>query len=298
MSRLTGLGMPGGVRPITASSDIRPTIKDDFLTEILDAQDNQTEVRRIGQGDGEWGHYTHVSSLIDACARMHALAALDDRVITEKVTGGHRVMWQMGRYVEKHIRGQYLAATNKRLAFGRWKCLCERQEHVGMHPASLRCEACGTGLDHYHEYTLFDHENWIKGNPDLLLMFAGNWMMPVEVKSMNAKDFAALKAPKGDHVFQIGHYHRMAGLEGFKVLDKGIIIYCTKEFKFGSPYKEFHIDLTAPSVQNVLSGSIDIARQLRRTREDGVIPPRTLCSAHSETRAKNCPFVVSCFSRD
>lgn len=273
-----------------------PALKDGFLTEILDAMDGEAQVSRLGTGDGAYGHYSHVSSLIGACVRMHALAALDDRVIRETVTGGHRVMWAIGRYVEQHIRNQYLRATNRRMAFGRWKCACGFSEHAGHHPAT-QCERCGQGLNDYNEYTLYDHDNWIKGNPDLLVVLPGDWMVPVEIKSMTPKQFNELKAPKGDHVFQLAHYHRMAGLAGFKVHTHGIVIYCTKEFKYGSPYKEFPVDMSTPLVQNLMADSISIARELRQTREHGTLPPRTLCDGHGSTRAKNCPFVVGCFNR-
>lgn len=274
-----------------------PVIPQNFMIDILDAMDRAPEVKRLGNGEGDYGHYTHVSSLIDICARQHALAAHDDRVIQESVTGGHRVMWAMGRYVEKHIRAQYLKAGGGRNAFGRWKCVCENEEHVGHRPYQRMCLQCKQALDQYHEFTLLDHDNWVKGNPDLLTVFPGEWFVPVEIKSMNKKDFDALTAAKGDHIFQVGHYRRMLALNGFRTHTHGVIVYCVKEFKYGSPYKEFHVDLTTPSVTNIIDASIDVARQLRHSRETGSIPPRTMCAAHSDSRAKQCPFLVSCFSR-
>ncbi|QSY98691.1 hypothetical protein J2J97_31975 (plasmid) [Rhizobium bangladeshense] len=306
MSRLldfvSGRGVPRDGQSIVSS--IRrivdapmPVIPQNFLIDILDAMDRAPEVRRLGTGEGEYGHYTHVSSLIDICARQHALAAQDDRVIQESVTGGHRVMWAMGRYVEKHIRSQFLKAGGGRNAFGRWTCLCGNAEHVGHRPHQRLCLQCQQGLEQYNEFTLFDHENWIKGNPDLLTVFPGDWFVPIEIKSMNKKDFDALTAAKGDHIFQIGHYRRMLELSGFRTHTHGVIIYCTKDFKYGSPYKEFHVDLTASSVINIIDQSVAVARQLRESRENDTLPPRTLCSAHSDARAKQCPFLVSCFSR-
>lgn len=294
--RRTPGGAPQPVVPVRASEPM-PVLQEGHLTSILDAMDRTPEARRVGSGVGQWGHYTHVSSLIGACARMHALATLDDRSIMESVTGGHRVMWSIGRYVEQHIRGQYLKATNRRMAFGRWKCVCSESEHVGHHPAMV-CDRCQQPLNQYNEYTLFDHENWIKGNPDLLMAFPGNWIVPVEIKSMNAKDFEKLEQPKGDHVFQLGHYHRMLQLERFRVHSHGVVIYCTKEFKFGSPYKEYHVKMDVPAVQAPIEQSVVMARQIRQTREDGTLPPRTMCQSPTETRAKNCPFLVSCWNRD
>lgn len=278
------------------TSDI-PALQPDYLKTILDNIDAQPEDRRLGTGGGDYGHYTHVSSLIGMCSRQHALAALDERTIRDTVTGGHRVMWAMGRYVEKHIRSQFLLATNRRQAYGRWTCLCGDEQRFGFHPPQALCTRCQTGTDQYNELTLFDHENWIKGNPDLIAVIPDNWLVPVEVKSINKAEFEALTDPKGDHVFQLSHYWRMIGLAGLNVHTHGIVIYCTKDFKFGSPYKEFHVDMRQPHIQTMLEDSVQLARSLRRSREEGAIPPRTLCDSFNSTRAKNCPFVVSCFSR-
>lgn len=273
-----------------------PDLPENYLKTRLDAIDSQPEVKRLGTGEGEYGHYIHVSSLIGACARQHALAAQDNRQHVEAVTGGHRVMWAFGRAVEAHIRKQFLIATGRATAFGHWHCPCEREWHSGHFPAARVCEACGKGLTEYKEYTLYDHENWIKGNPDLLIHLS-QYFIPTEIKSLNKKEWDAITQPKGDHVFQVSMYHDFLALNGFQVHDKAIIIYCAKDFTYGSPYKEFHVDMTARHIQTLVQDAKATARTIRRARENGILPQRSRCSTHRDSAAKQCPFVVPCFSR-
>ncbi len=141
-----------------------PGLPDNYLKTILDAQDGVAEVRRVGTGDGQYGHYTHVSSLIGACSRMHALAAMDDRTIRETVTGGHRVMWAIGRHVEKHIRQQYLLSTNRR-----WRSVAGNASASSLSTSVIIRQALlpslPAGLDQYHEYTLFRSRQLDQGQP-------------------------------------------------------------------------------------------------------------------------------------
>lgn len=300
LDRIASMAM--GQRPAASGGRIAPAqsarampiIGDSFLTDILDTMDKTPERQRLGDGEGEYGHYTHVSSLIGACDRQLALASQDGRTIMDAVTGGHRVMWEIGRAVEKHIRRQFIRSTGGRWAFGHWRCACHQTTHTGHQPAH-HCPRCDKPLDEYVEYTLYDHENWIKGNPDLIIQIDG-WTLPNEVKSMNPEDFKALTAPLGDHVFQVANYHRMLELAGFRVFPFAKIIYCTKQFKFGSPYKEYTVDMTAPAIRTLLDDAVLVAQGLRRAREQSTLPRRQLCTSHNSPRAKQCPFVVQCFS--
>ena len=122
------------------------------------------------------------------------------------------------------------------------------------------------------------------------------WIVPNEIKSMSEKQFAELTAPKGDHVFQVSMYHDMLENEGFQVHPEAVIIYCTKDFKHGIPYKEFHVDTAKAAVRNMIADAKAVGRQVRSARERGTLPPRIMCAHHSTTKAKACPFVVSCFN--
>lgn len=238
---------------------------------------------------------THVSSLIGVCARQAVLMQREDRGFTQKVTGGHRVMWRIGRAVEAHIRDQFIQANRFANVFGIWKCVCAHTSHRGFHPADTTCQRCNGRLDHYHELTLVDPDTETAGNPDLLV-FARNRYAIVEIKSMNHDQFSGIEAPLGDHVFQAGMYRKLMNGLGYPVHEQVSIVYCTKQFKYGSPYKEYIVDVTTPELDAVLTDALASAKTIKGAKSMGTLPDRVVCPNPTCTRAKNCPVKESCWS--
>jgi hypothetical protein len=284
LSRLVVRG-PGQALP---EADALP---EDLVKTALDALDRVPEsVRSATPG------FMHVSSLLEFCPRQVALMRQEDRAMTRVVTGGHRVMWRIGRAVETHIRDQFLSGRNRRGVFGRWTCVCERTSFTGTWRA-VTCQTCQHPVDQYGEYAVRNTELRVVGNPDLLFEHRGDVLVVTEIKSMNAKEFDALTAPKGDHVFQASMYRRLLAMEGRKVHKDVVILYCTKDFKFGSPYKEFHVDTTNATWANAVELAFEQLRAFNAAHDAGRLPARERCPSPTCSAAKACPVVSACFNR-
>ena len=291
------IGRFGGARRVDPS-EVAPELQENTIKDILDRWDSQPEVKRLGEGHSpSYSDYLNVSSLVGICTRQHVLAALDDRLHFGTVTGGHRVMWAFGRAVENHIRSTYLEATARRGAFGNWSCRCGNHRHQGFFPTT-DCETCGGSAHNYSELVLLDHRRKLKGSPDIVATVGGGWFLPVEIKSMNADEWKGLKRPKGDHIMQVGVYHRMLAEQGWKVLPQTSIIYTSKDFRFGSPYKEFHVDTRDKAVTDMIDTALSLAEEVANHKQAGTLPPREKCGSPTCTTAKGCPMIVSCWNRD
>lgn len=284
--KLSGSAKVSARTPTVCSNKPLP---DNYVVTLLNAVDRTPRrTRRIEDG------YIHVSSLIGFCPRQRVLVAGQDIAHAESVTGGHRIMWEIGRAVERHIRAQFISGDLSSV-YGKWSCICGMTSRVGMYNDNIMCTRCNTKADTYHEVTLFDHDTRISGNPDLIFLY-DNAKVVLEIKSMNKRDYDDLKAPLGDHVFQASFYNYLLRKNGHRVHRVVVIVYCTKDFKFGSPYKEFHVDTETQQVTFAISRSLDMARQVKDHAEAGTIPRNTMCSSPTSTKAKSCPVVARCFS--
>ena len=96
-------GLPG---PVVPSSLPPYDGSETYVRNICNDRDRIPDIRRIGSRDG----YTHVTSLIGLCPRQHRIAVEHEIQVTESVTGGHQVMWAIGRAVETHVRKQIIDA--------------------------------------------------------------------------------------------------------------------------------------------------------------------------------------------
>lgn len=297
LSRLSGIPLNSGSLqqtndnvPTAPSGLVRmPDIPDNYLKTTLDIMDKRPEKSRIGKPG-----YTHVSSLIGGCVRQYTLATRFNTEIRESVTGGHRVMWKIGRAVEAHVRDSFIEGQGNRGVYGRWKCRCGRVNHLGLYP-SRGCNCQNEPLK-YFEPELTDEENKIIGSPDMTLIFGNYFFVPVEVKSMNKDDFDALETPLPDHIAQAASYRRLYALSGKRVHDQVIIIYTKKDFKWGSPYKEFKVDCTAEVVENIVSDMVRKAATIARSAQGGNLPERSICQSASNPKAKACPVAHLCFN--
>jgi hypothetical protein len=265
------------------------TIPNDMFKDMLDVIDRQPEKSRKGRAG-----YLHVSALIGLCSRAQVLSVLHGIDIYQQVTGAHRVMWKFGRAVEQHVRDNIIEAKKYADAYGVWKCVCKRTEQTGYFPHNVRCPMCKGKLDNYHELTLFDHEAGIVGNPDLLMRH-GLPFLPIEVKSITGEDFKDLTQPQGDHIFQAAMYRHLLVRNDMPAYDEVVIFYTSKHFRWGSPYKEFHVDVTTPQITRLVEDAVAQAREVKLGNAQRLVPTRTVCADNTCTRAKNCPAQNLCF---
>ncbi|AHC30489.1 exonuclease [Rhizobium phage vB_RleS_L338C] len=268
-----------------------PTIPDDYIKETVKRLDNAPQASRLNHPG-----YVHVSSLINVCARQYALAhRYQVEVMEASPTGGHRVMWKIGRAVEKHVRSQFIVGQGRQGIYGVWKCMCGRIDHLGMFPART-CNYCGEQATKYCEPVLHDDENKIVGSPDITFLVGRYYFVPVELKSMNKTDWDALEAPVPDHIAQAAMYRHLYSIKGYHVHDNVKFVYTTKDFKWGDPYKEYQVDCTQEAVVNVVNAMVEAARRIRVSGETRTLPNRTVCRTAGNSRAKACPVAHLCFS--
>ena len=255
---------------------------------------------------GAKDEYIHLSALIrNFCPRQLVLEYKQEQVAYKDYTNSNDyVVWAMGRAAEKHVRDQYIQAMDYKGVVGDWGCKCGKTRHIGLADKSLTCPTCSGGVLNYGEIRLIDQEYGISGAVDLILVI-NNKLYIVEIKSMNADDFNALKNPIGDHFTQAAGYHKLLEKNstqiprlGLEVAGQVIVLYVRKDYKMReTPYKEFLVDITDAS-KRLMDTLWDKARDLRIAKfgEGEPLPPK-VCTEIGCTRAKNCPVVVDCFSR-
>lgn len=275
---------------VEAPQPVGDGLYEDYIKIAVDRMDRRPIPGRDGQG------YTHVSSLIGACSRHHVILAMEGIKPTSKVTGGHRVMWKTGKAVEAHVRDSFIESRDRQGIIGQWHCPCEETVTRGLW-VDTQCVRCLKPANIYKEIVLEDHAHGITGAPDLPFIVANGLLTVGEIKSMNQEDFDKLTGPLADHVFQASCYRKMFRDRGIRVTDQVSIIYCTKRFKFGSPYKEYHVDVTKGSWAQMTADAWAQAELIKDSIAAGRLPPRTLCSSATTTRAKNCDCGTSCFGR-
>lgn len=304
LNRLSGLALntpgqphrdplPRANVPTVGISRAMPDIPEGYLTNVINLMDRRPEKSRIGKPG-----YTHVSSLFGGCVRQYVAASRFNVEILNSVTGGHRVLWRIGRAVETHVRDSFIEGKERQGIYGEWRCTCKRLARVGLYQSGSPCRVCGDEAKHYFEPVLYDETNKIVGSPDLTTLIGSAWFTPTEVKSMNKEQFDKLEAPLPDHINQAAMYRHLYRQQGYAVHDKVIIMYTKKDFQWGSPYKEYHVDCTAPLVQGMVDASIEQAALIKRSMETQTLPGRTLCTGPRSPRAKQCPVAHLCFQMD
>ena len=254
-----------------------------YLIDKVRSLDRRPEKIRGGKG------YIHGSALIGICPRRYALQILSGDTGVRPVREQDRIMWAIGRAVEKHIREQFARAVKRRGVIGLWRCKCGKTKREGPYSPGEKCGSCGQLLSIYREITLFDHEHRIAGNPDLLYLRPDNHKVrTVEVKSKKRELFDELKAPEPTHIVQASIYRRLGIINHMPMDDKVSIIYGSKDYSFrGTAYKEFHVEPTPDNQLDAMWNNV---------RPD--IPPRlAACPTTSATMAKQCEQCAACFAR-
>jgi hypothetical protein len=289
--RTSGLRPAATVNPVTGRLQSgMPELEPGYLRRIVEGRDTKAQRSRVGMRGA-----VHASLLTGGvCTRQYALMRRFEIEHREALTSGHQIMFATGRTIEDHIRSAYIDASSGKV-YGNWRCKCGALEHVGVRPADKVCGVCNTPANRYRELTVFDDENGIAGNCDMPVMLR-DWLIPYEVKSMAKSQWEVLTAPKPDHVGQVLAYHYLYSKNGFKVHSHVGLIYCQKEFRYGSPYKEFHVDATAPENVDKVARMVESAREIKEAHKTGVMPPRIpACPEPDSATAKKCPACAACF---
>lgn len=240
----------------------------------------------------------HVKGLMRDCPRSLQLAQRSVvPLFQESPTGGHQVMWKIGRAVEEHIRNQYIRGVDGRNVRGKWTCKCGALEiRADNRPdEDVICEACRSTAHTYKELGIYNADYGIIGSPDMILIVDGLDVV-VEIKSMQQEEFEQLNGqPHGNHVEQAALYRWLSMQAGRAVAPYVVIVYCTKRFVWGSPYEEMHVDVSEGTYWDTgVQLNLEKARMIQR-RE--LCPRLPECVAPARPRAKKCPTCVDCFSR-
>ena len=284
--------------PVTQLVD-SPTMLEDLLRGMDVIQDSRDRK----------GNYAHVSDLVhDFCPRRSVLMVRHDLESKRAIRSADRVLWALGRGIEAHVRNTLIRSLNYSGIVGNWSCPCGALRSLGFHD-SRNCSRCGSIMTTYDEVDLEDGDALVTGHPDLLFTVRRG-LQVLEIKSLKQRaaagpgDFCFENFAKGqqaspDHVLQAASYRRMLLKAPTTPISPVVsIIYVSKDYQFvGSPYKEFHINVDSPVIDNSLDSIWAQAVARRDNLAAKTIPARLpACIAPSVPMAKKCEACASCFS--
>lgn len=277
--------------PAKITPHSQPILGDNFVTSQIQVSDRRPAKSRVGGTDG----YTHVTSLIGACAREHVLSENYGLPVHEGATGSMKMVWAIGRAVEKHIRDAVIDARGKQGVYGRWRCLCGTCQYDGEYRDELFCKRCTTKIQYYMEPALRHDVSRVVGSPDLTLIELGH-VVPIEIKSMNEDQYDALKGPLADHCLQVSSYNWLYRELGFKTHDQSVVVYGRKKHAKGGTtaiYKEFKVNFRQweEQVIQMMQTGATIA-----THKDANILPARVCDTITCPRATRCKRAAVCFA--
>lgn len=288
-------------------------LADDALIRLIVKQDKKPDPPRTNPKG-----YIHVSSIIRGeCPRAISLRKLNKIVYDERATGAVRIMWELGRAAEKHVRAQLIATLPPLQVYGQWKCPCHTTERPGRTREGFaedkgKCVRCGHSAMIYVELDLECDSYFVTGHPDFVLILDG-CIYPVEIKSItnsanankNKEGFNTLEKPMVNHILQVACYHRMlaplAKKLGIPLGQKAIVLYVGKDFdgfRTPYPYKQFNVSPFAHklAIQEIFNDAK--AAYLGYTASPTVLPPRLdLCPHPGSKCAGGCDMVHQCFAK-
>lgn len=263
-------------------------LPDNFVKGILDEADKKPEKSRAGS----YTKHVHVSSLAyNFCPRQYAIAVKENLSLYESHTGGHKVTWKLGRAAEQHVREGFIENYGRDNIYAKWECSCKRSYREGFYKEAA-CP-CGKPLDVFAEPDIVDDENGVKGHPDLVFKYKQK-LFVMEIKSMKADQWNELTEPLHSHVMQAGMYPKLLEMKKQGISPVVVFIYVTKDFKWGSPYKEFHVDMSEAKYVKMHDEMLSDAKQVKDYVEKGKSPPR-ICQSLASSMAKKCPVAFRCF---
>lgn len=242
------------------------------------------------------GRFMHASDLIYRCTRAMALSdTLEIPFTPEIVFDGRGLTFAQGRAIQDYVTGRLKTNAPGKL-YGDWRCLCMEERHIGTYEeakAKGNCSRCKSPLKNYHELVFHNRKYMIVGSVDLTLI-ENAALYVIECKSINKNDWQELKRPIPDHVIQTILYWYLMREDGYSLNEHASILYVMKEFRIGSPYKEFPINV--PSQLHRIQDYLNDARALKHARARHGIPPRITCASTGSPAAKKCAFMIQCFS--
>lgn len=266
-----------------------PVLPENFVKSKLDKEDKTPTQNRAAT----YTTHVHVSSLAqNFCPRQYAIALKEDLALYESVTGGHKVTWELGRAAEKHVRAGFINQYGLKHIYAQWRCDCKKTVREGFY-REISCEECGKPVDIFEEPDIWDDEHGVKGHPDLVFNYRQT-LFVMEIKSMNKKDWEALTEPLPTHILQAGMYPRLLRNKGLKVSPVVTFVYVGKEFVWGSPYKEFHVDMSDPKYVKMHDDMLLEAKKIKDYVEKD-IPLERICQTINGSMAKKCPVSFRCF---
>lgn len=248
------------------------------------------------------GDYLHVSDLVGKCIRQKALSQrLKVPLGIEELWDSQLITFDTGEAIGRFIVTK-LTENDGRL-YGHWRCNCividdaepsiigpMHREDAEAHPP---CDKCGANYVRYDELHLVCPEYRIQGHADVALWWQDKAYLG-EVKSMAVNRWENLRAPLMDHIVQLLFYWWLCRRLQIPVHDVGSILYVSKDWQIGNPYKEYKIDF-ANQFDSVAGPFMEEVYQYLAFRENGTMPERSCCGQPTDDYAKNCPFVHQCF---
>lgn len=241
------------------------------------------------------GTYAHVSDIIGQCLRRVAVSDKYNLPIpTESIWPAMRLTFNQGHAIAGTMVEDAIRQAPD-LVYARWSCHCGSVDATGTYQdvaGTLECETCCEVNTKHNELTFFDEEHAIVGNCDLALMVDGALYLN-EIKSIKGAAWKELESPKPEHTLQALFYWWLARRNNLQLHDKVTIIYASKEYVFGSPYKEFTIQ---PSkVLHRIDEYLEDAKALKEYGDTKKLPIKVECASIDCTMAKNCHVAGPCF---
>jgi hypothetical protein len=281
-----------------AGVKVEESFSENFITKRVLEMDSTPESTRVGR------QYTHVSSLIGICTRRHILAHIHNLERVKSVLPAMRIVWALGRAAEAHVRGQFIDHVQRHGVIGTWVCKCGYLKTSGLYIDQPSCPRCRTKNSNYKELALFDHDCRITGSPDFLVVRPDNKkIMVVEFKSINKEDFSKLQAPKRDHVLQAMAYNELLRLNNCDPDTRITVVYISKDYQIGSPYKEFLIERTSEYETNInimWQNALTISEAIKAhsTNKEVKIPAKLAsCNTLDSSTVKSCDCAAICFAK-
>jgi predicted RecB family nuclease len=183
--------------------------------------------------------------------------------------------------------------VGKTRVLGVWTDSRDGTSYEGLGPEDQR-----GGLWTYNEMTLTDHELMVVGNPDLLFADQDGRIIVIEIKSTTTLA-AEIESAQGNHILQSVLYRDLLRRMGYQVSPFILVFYVSKKFRWGSPYKEFWIDASNPTYENMTAQAWRFAETIKEGWQNTrTALPARVCNDHRCTRAKACPVVTNCFAME
>ncbi len=241
----------------------------DFVKSMCDVQDNIPEVSRL-QTTGNGDDLIHASALIGLCVRQYTLARQYGVDHGRTNHGGDRVTWAMGLAAEAHVVKQVKAYHGEDNVI---------TDLVGV-----------------------DEDLGVVYRPDLVIRVANDLAVVAEVKMMNVDDWNALEEPRADHVLQVALYRELLVRSRVVFVDPilphviAILLYVSRTYVWGSPYKEFHVNTDTPHVQGMVNTALQLARDLKQVNASNQIHGHRPCTTPDCQQSKDCQLSTMCWN--